>query len=665
VGKKQGHGLAAVLAGCITSMATQAQADIPLSESAYLDDMPVVLTVSRLPQRVDEAPAAVTVIDRQMIKESGAWDLSEVFRLVPGMVVSYHSTRSYTMDSTVSYHGLSDPYARYMQVLVDGRSIYSPLFGGVLWSDIPLALDDIERIEVTRGPNAASYGANSFMGVINIITRHTADTQGKMVSLSTGRNREEAMARYGGRSGDLSYRLTAGFRNDQGEDQLMRQPLSTVDRWNWNKFDDRKVRLFTFRADYQLNATNELGFQFGYNGGSRQEGDAGELYPYWKTTDNHFTQLNWKRSLADGGELSVQYYHSYESSYGTYTDNTGSTNMDVIAQRHDLEAQHTFSPSQNTRLVWGGSVRYDKVYAPGYHYPDFPQSVQFDKFKLQSFHLGRLFGNLEWRALPSLIFNVGAMMEDNSYTGTDITPRVAANWHFLPGHTLRISRSEATRTPTDFEKVRADPFIALGWVNQRLKSERVRSTEIGYLGKLASLGVDFRLFRDEFSDLIVENGDSVANGYLNPGNATAKGFETQLKWDVGPRTRLIYSLSHGKVSSLNPDNMPYTNSMPTNNQSLMLTHRFDSGWNASLMGYQMGEAHFPETDSGPNDNRRYFIDTYRRWDGRIAYRFRAGKGNGELALTVQNLADAQYFEFRHDNEPPGRSFWLNLRLESD
>ncbi len=663
--KKQGHGLAAILAGCIASLTAQAQADVPLSESAYLDDMPVVLTVSRLPQRVDEAPAAVTVIDRQMIKDSGAWDLSEVFRLVPGMVVSYHSTRAYTMDSTVSYHGLSDPYARYMQVLVDGRSIYSPLYGGVLWSDIPLALDDIERIEVTRGPNAASYGANSFMGVINIITRHTADTQGKMVSLSTGRNREETIARYGGRSGDLSYRLTAGFRNDQGENQLMRQPLSTADRWNWNKFDDRKIRLFTFRADYQLNATNELGFQFGYNGGSRQEGDAGELYPYWKTTDNHFAQLNWRRSLAGGGELSVQYYHSYESSYGTYTDNTSSTNMDVIAQRHDLEAQHTFSPSQTTRLVWGGSVRYDKVYAPGYHYPDFAQSVQFDKFKLQSFHLGRLFGNLEWRARPSLIFNVGAMMEDNSYTGTDITPRVAANWHFLPGHTLRVSRSEATRTPTDFEKVRADPFIALGLVNQRLKSERVRSTEIGYLGKLANLDLDFRLFRDEFSDLIVENGDSVANGYLNPGSATVKGFETQLKWDVGPRTRLIYSLSHGKVKSLDMDNIPYTNSMPTNNQSLMLTHRFGSGWSASLMGYQMGEVHFPETDSGPNDNRRYFIDTYRRWDGRVAYRFQTGKGNGELALTLQNLSDNQYFEFRHDNEPPGRSFWLNLRLESD
>lgn len=658
---RSGSVLALLLAGLGAGPAQGG--DEMLSENAYLGEMPVVLTVSRLAQRLDEAPAAVTVIDRQMIRDSGAWDLAEVFRLVPGMVVAYHSTRAYTMDSTVSYHGLSDPYARYMQVLVDGRSVYSPLYGGVLWSDIPLALEDIERIEVTRGPNAASYGANSFMGVINIITRPAADSQGAMVSLSTGRHREEAVARYGGRSGDLNYRMTAGFRNDQGEDQIMRQPLSTADRWNWNKFDDRKVRLFTLRADYQVNAANELGFQFGYNGGSRQEGDAGEVYPFWRTTDNHFAQLNWRRSLDDGGELSVQYYHGYESSYGTYTDNTGSTNMDVIAQRHDLEVQHTFSPTDSTRLVWGGSVRYDKVYAPGFHYPDFPQSIAFDKLKTQTFHLSRLFGNLEWRARPSLIFNLGAMVEDNSYTGTDITPRVAANWHFLPGHTLRVSRSEATRTPSNFEKVRADPFIELGWVTQRLKPERLRSTDVGYLGKFSTLEVDFRLFRDEFTDLIVENGASLGNGYFNPGRATVKGFETQLKWDIGPRTRLIYALSHGKVSSLDQDDQTYTNSMPTNNQSLMLTHRFDGGWSASLMGYQMGEAHFPETDSGPNENPRYWVDTYRRWDGRVAYRFQAGQGTGELALTVQNLADDQYFEFRHDNEPPGRSAWVNLKLE--
>lgn len=639
-----------------------------LSEDAFLGEMPVVLSVSRLAQRVDEAPAAVTIIDRQMIKEAGIWDLAEVFRLVPGMVVSYHSARGYSLDNTVSYHGLSDPYARSMQVLVDGRSVYSPLFGGVLWGDIPVALDDIERIEVIRGPNAASYGANSFMGVINIITSHSSETQGKFVSLTTGRSREEGVARYGGsnESGDLTYRITASVRNDKGENPIIVNSLSTKpsDGYDKNKYDDRKIQQFTLRSDYRINTTDELEFQFGYNGGDRQEGDAGnpeDKHPFWKRADNHFEQLHWRRALDDGGELSVQYYHSYESSYGinAYIDSKSgkaiSNNMDVIAQRHDLEVQHTFSPSKSTRLVWGGSMRYDNVYAPFY----FGNSIA-----TKPFHLGRLFSNLEWRAHPDLVFNMGAMLEENSFTGTDISPRMAANWHFLPGHTLRVSNSKATRTPTNYEKVLADPAVTAGIVN-KLTPERVNSSEIGYLGKFSDLSVDFRLFRDEFTDLIVETKKSLALHDLNPGIAAVKGFETQLQWQVGPRTKLVYSFSHSLVSSLNQATVPYTDSAPTSVQSVMFTHRFDHHWSTSLMGYRTDKVHFQETDSGPTPvtNPFYYVDASHRFDARVAYAFQTGKTKGELALVVQNLTDDYHFEFRHDNQPPGRSAWLNLKLD--
>jgi iron complex outermembrane receptor protein len=334
--------------------------------------------------------------------------------------------------------------------------------------------------------------------------------------------------------------------------------------------------------------------------------------------------------------------------------------MDVIAQRHDLEVQHTFSPGKSTRLVWGGSMRYDTVYAPNYLRNSITHVPAVDS---KPFHLGRLFGNLEWRAHPDLVFNLGAMLEENSFTGTDITPRVAANWHFLPGHTLRVSNSKATRTPTNFEKILADPYLELGLVKQKLGPERVNSTEVGYLGKFSDLNVDFRVFRDEFSDLIVENGTSVALGNLNPGSALVKGFETQLQWQVDPRTRLVYGFSHSMVSSLDQAGIPYSDSVPTIAQSMMLTHRFDYRWSGSLMGYRTGAAHFPETDTGPDGNRQYFVGSSRRFDGRLAYAFQAGTARGELALVVQNLADAHYFEFRHDNELPGRTAWLNLKLD--
>ena len=138
------------------------------TEDAFFSDLPVVASVSRLPQRLADAPTSVTVIDREMIKASGARELSDVFRLVPGFQTHPNNTDS----ARVTYHGLTDEeFSPRVQVLVDGRSLYSPLFrNGVNWALIPVALDDIERIEVVRGTNAVSYGSNAFLGVINIIT---------------------------------------------------------------------------------------------------------------------------------------------------------------------------------------------------------------------------------------------------------------------------------------------------------------------------------------------------------------------------------------------------------------------------------------------------------------------------------------------------------------
>lgn len=676
--KKIRRRLIVALGGCMASVAAQAQTDDAVSESAYLDEMPIVLTVSRLPQRVDEAPAAVTVIDRQMIKDSGAWDLSEVFRLVPGMFVAYHASRTYMTDSLVSYHGLmSETMSSRMQVLVDGRSVYSPLFGGVIWSDIPVVLDDIERIEVVRGPDSASYGANSFMGVINIITRHSADTQGKLLSLSAGeRGREDVTARYGARNGDLTWRITASLRNDKGEDTDIHTPTSSSFIWTKNKFDDKKIQQLSFRGDYQINLTDTLEFQFGYNGGPRQAGEVQDVVAPNKRANNYFTKLNWRRALDQGGELSVQYYDATESSTATLIQTdpgqpplaANMNNGDVTARRQDLEVQHTFSPGKNTRIVWGGNVRHDTTFAPhdlgggGLAIGGIP-----DRYDIFGYSLTSLFGNVEWRPLQNLLFNLGAMSETNSYTGTALSPRIAANWHFLPGHTLRIGYAEATRTPTVFEK-RWEEYQRQT-VNPRLPSllsEHVKAYDLGYLGKFRNLDVDFRLFHEQYTDLIAEHrNDAAIHGNLNSGRATVKGFETQLKWDISKQTRLIYGLSHAVVDSPNVDRIPYTNSVPTNNQSLMLTHSINSGWRVSLVGFQTGETHFDRTDFDPTQNRDYFIPTQRRWDGRVAYSFQAGKGKGELALNVQNLAGAEYYEFRHDNQALGRTAWLNLRLETD
>jgi len=151
----------------------------PALEQAYLEDLPVVLSVSRLAQPIEDTPAAVTIIDRNMIRRSGARTVAELMRLVPGFLVQYFDggARPYA-----TYHGDTDAFNRHLQVYVDGRSVYSGLLlGSATYGMLGVAMEEIERIEVIRGSNSAAQGANAFLGVLNITTRHTADTIGAAV----------------------------------------------------------------------------------------------------------------------------------------------------------------------------------------------------------------------------------------------------------------------------------------------------------------------------------------------------------------------------------------------------------------------------------------------------------------------------------------------------
>lgn len=629
-------------------------------DSGFLDEMPVVLSASRLAQPLDEVPAAMTVIDRQMIKESGAWDLSEVFRLVPGMYVAYHADRFYATDSTVAYHGLvTNTKSDRMQVLLDGRSVYSSLYGGVIWSDIPVLLDDVERIEIVRGPDSASFGANSFSGVINIITRHPAETQGQFASITAGNGRGEGVYRFGGKSGGLSYRVSIADRDDQGEDTNIHNPTSTTPIWMVNKYDNKRIQQFNWRSDYQLDATNSFELQAGYNGGPREMGELNDLHSDNKVARNHFEMLHWRKALDQGGELSVQVFNAVESSNGTFIDPTGIYIGVSRTQRNEVEVQHTFSPTASTRVVWGGSVRRDSAYSP------YTLGVSTDYlFDTEYFYLRRLFGNAEWRVQPNLTLNLGAMLENNSYTGTNITPRIAANWHVQPEHTLRAGFSTATRTPSIYEMaVWEDAHSPSNDPNlPALRPEHVKSMELGYLGNFSDFNLDVRLFHDEYDELISTKHPEVTHN-LNTGSAFSHGIEAQLKWRIDESTKLIYGVSHGKTDSNDVNKVIYSHSLPNTMQSMMLTHRFTPQWNASLMGYSVTQTHFNDTDVDVSAGRYYYIPGTLRFDGRVSYAFELGRTRAELALIMLNMADQHYFEYRHDNEVPGRITRLNLRLD--
>jgi iron complex outermembrane receptor protein len=259
---------------CTLLAARALPAHAALTEADFLDELPVVLSVSRLSQPVSDAPAAVTVIDRDMIQASGFRDIPDLLRLVPGFSVAY------TRDNTwaAGYHGLADAYSRRFQVLVDGRSIYSPHYGAVYWGDLPLSMEDIERIEVVRGPNAAIHGANAFVAVINIITKTAAQVPGDSVSLQLGeQGMRGATVRRGGGDAGLRYRLTASAQQrDRFESDVADKPL--VSRDNGQYFEASTTVFVNGRMDKQLSAQSDLMVQFGL---SRGDGDAGRRVDDW------------------------------------------------------------------------------------------------------------------------------------------------------------------------------------------------------------------------------------------------------------------------------------------------------------------------------------------------------------------------------------------------
>ncbi|PPD56186.1 MAG: TonB-dependent receptor [Methylotenera sp.] len=655
-----------------------------MSEDDYMGEVPKVLTVSRLSQAAADVPSAVTVIDRETIRASGIVDLPEIFRLVPGMYVGANAGYVYNTNHAVSYHGITSAYAGNMQVMINGRSVYSPLFGGVNWSELPIAIIDIDRIEVTRGPNAASYGANSYFGVINIITQTPDEAPANSVLATHGSGRNEVFYRHSGKLDALSYRFTAGYRQDDGLD---------------DRNDFKRTRFINSQADYRINLKDTLEFELGIADGARGEGnienDPFIFLPRTKQINNHYALIRWRHHISDTSDFTLQAFHNYDKS----DDETTSVNLRpiiaaispvvaaslvndnltinnaVVQQRTDIEAQQTFALGKQIRAVWGGSIRQDSVYAPNY----------LDSRKTDYFNLQRIFGHAEWRAHEKLTVNAGALIEHNDFTGTDTSPRASLNFKPHPNHTFRIGASSALRTPNYVEERFRDRLVVpttLANPNTlifqyrantgNLAPEQIISREFGYLGKLGRLQLDARLFSDKISDVIRDadrtdlvvppnavllnpflDADIVTN--VNRGGAEVNGIEFQANWQLSRNTKLLVNHAYIHIreteEGLKGD---YVSSAPRNTFSALLTHRFNRQWDASLAYYQTSQ-----TDLLGDGNS---IDLVRKSDLRIARKFETGRWNGEVTMVIENLFNNHYEEFAQYNtfERRGR---MNVRLD--
>lgn len=462
-----------------------------------------VTSVSRKSQRLANVAAAVFVISQDDIRHYGSTSIAELLRMVPGVQVAKMDANKWA----VSIRGINGRFVSKLQVLKDGRSVYTPLFSGVFWENLDTPLEDIERIEVIRGPGAAMWGANAVNGVINIITKHAADTQGGLVSGGAGSSEKGfGSARFGKRLTDNSYLRLYGKHTERGEGiyadgsdahdggylssagfRLDTQPT----------FDDN----VTLQGDYFNSRYNET-----YNLYNLITPGIPSIIPTHSTASGGNIMARWQRTLSDTDNLSLQLSFDHSE-----------RNFLLLGEKRntfDLDFQHRFGLGSRQEVLWGLGYRFSHDQVRGSQ--TFTLTKPSDDINLYS-----IFLQDEITLVPNrLTMILGTRFDHNAYTGWEVQPNGRLIWTPSPQHSFWGSVSRAVRTPTRAERHLQYQYftspaipptlplplrVVVNGIDQ-FKSETVLAYELGYRAELTKqLSFDLSLFFNQYEKLRVRN----------------------------------------------------------------------------------------------------------------------------------------------------------------
>jgi iron complex outermembrane receptor protein len=619
-----------------------------LSEHDFLTDFPTAVSASRLRQNIADTPQAVTIIDQETIRAAGVREIAELFRLVPGFNVTY-ATHVKGVQPIVTYHGLGREYFSRLQVLIDGRSVNNATLGGVDWSDFPLALDDIERVEVVRGPSAATHGIGAFLGTINFVSKHPLQQRGLFASVNAGTDAIfDAVARYGGVVSGTDFRFTTQHQSDDGFPDA-----------HYHKALD----LATLRADWQIDALQSLMLQAGVTSRSTDTGSDLAFDPRRKARfETGYAQLRWERSLDADDAVAAQVYHyTFKLSDRFATQpiaDLGGLVFDIDSgsrvSRTDIELQHNFRIGPTARFVWGGSLREDQAEAP------------LILAQPERLRIARLFGHVEWNAGARVLLNAGAMLEHNSQSGTNVAPQASLHFRITPEQTVRVGVSRSLRDPTLFEDslqsivIGPDgvPILVAG----NVRPETIVSTELGYVGQFPAAGatLELKLFRDRLHDLIALVGGTTTipptafpKAVVNGDDARQTGVEGQFLWRPLAATSLAISGAH--LTTASDDRFAsYSTSAPRNTFHVLASQRVLESWDGSI-AYHQQSGYLPLGALAAQPG-------FRRVDLRIAKRLPLGAGSGEVSVVVENAFAARYTDLTGTNIGQRRA-WLSFSVK--
>jgi iron complex outermembrane receptor protein len=663
-------------AAFISFFSLQAAAQDELSELDYLNDIEVTFAATRLPQQLKDAPASVTIIDRTMIEASSATNVTELMRLVPGLQ-SYHIS---TNAAAVSYHGMSDKFPPRMEVMIDGRSVYIPLFSAVIWETLPLSIDDIERIEIVRGTNTVTQGSNAFLGAINIITHSALGNPDNLVKYTSGEfNNQTYFGRYSGVHDLGFYSLSASISGNEGHQ------FSNGDK------DPYFNRYITFKSTFSPTLYDTISFDLGASSGYSIVGDI-ISNPNLKRREfnNHYESIEWKRSIEEK-DLNIHYSHSYndfDARLMTATETglglaLGQALLDINKpfkitgetgkiEQHDLEVSLRQQLNDSTKIING--ISYRNASAKNRQLLDTLDWVNESSL--------RLFSNLEYQK-NRWIYNLGLTGEKSDHNGSRVSPRIAANYQLSDTSSIRSSVSRAYRMPSLLEANYQStiyapagaplPVYDYGFTrNSNLKPEQLDSVDIGFLASWPDYhsSLDLRIFLEEISNGITENeilSDAELKALLsgktskvhimdNTAQWQNKGFEAQYKYQSHNTFKPLLVLSYGYIETSGTRVLsevtnridPLETRNPTHTASLLTSVTLPSELQVSLSHYflssvQWIEAHRNVNFDPPNS-------PYHRTDLKISQKIKLTSQNElSIALIVQNLLDNPYSEFYAEN----------------
>lgn len=627
--------------------------DLPddLSDLSLEDLMDIEVTsVSKTPQKLANSAAAIFVITNEDIRRSGVTCIAEALRMAPGIQVARLSQTKWA----ISTRGFNGRFANKLLVLIDGRTVYSPLNSGVYWDIQDTMLEDIDRIEVIRGPGATLWGANAVNGVINVITKKSQDTQGTLLTAGFGdEERGFGSIRYGGRVGDLTFRLYGKYFD---RDEAYADSHEANDSWNLIQGG--------FRADGQLTTDDTLTLQ-----GDIYDTDQGQTVattsltpPYTSIFREEIDKkggnllLRWNRVVSEDSDLELQ----------TYYDRTEQTEImgEETRDSFDLNFQHSFLPGKSQEITWGLGYRFsrDKIT------PSFAISTSQTVHRTDQLYSA--FVQDDITLIPERLHLIlGSKLEHNNYTGYEIQPNGRILWTPNGNHSLWGAVARAVRTPSRFEhdgqiqmvkgpgengNILPLPLLIRSISSSDFESEELIAYELGYrfLG-LNDFSVDITAFYNDYDrlrtvELVSLDPDAtpLPSHYIstsifnNKMKSNSCGIEVVLNWHPFDWWSLqgVYSYFNMSldIDSDSTDTLakeivggdnPHHQASLRSSMDLPMNLQFDL-W-------------FRYVDTLDQQS----IDAYLNMDMRLAWQPRKGL---DLALVGQNLLDGEQAEYTYD-----------------